>query len=201
MRKKFNPLDSFLIMRKTLFVFLILLFFILIPLHKTYAFAEDSSAKLLPPLKARTLAVKEADNRAKILRAFLEKENSPLADNAETFINAADTNHIDWKFVAAISGVESTFGQAVPVNCNNAWGFGIYGDNMQCFSSYDEGIRTVSHSLREDYMNKWGATDVWSIGHIYAASPTWSARVDMFMTQIDEFATVYQSPQPLPISM
>src|SRR3989344_4865811 len=31
----------------------------------------------------------------------------------------------------------------------------------------------------------WGATDVWSIGPIYAESPTWSVRVNRFMQEIE----------------
>jgi len=94
---------------------------------------------------------------------------------------------LDWKLVAAISGVESTFGQQIPYESFNGWGWGIYGDNVIRFSSWKQGIETVSQGLRTNYIDKWGARDVYEIGALYAASPTWAQRVDYFMGKISEF--------------
>lgn len=130
----------------------------------------------------------ELDKRAIILRKFLEKNNSPLASSSAVFVKEADKYKLDWKFVAAISGIESSFGQFLPYNSYNAWGWGIYGDKVTYFTSYDEGIKIISKSLKEDYMGKWGAKDVYQIGKIYAASPTWAQRVIGFMNDIEKFA-------------
>lgn len=143
-----------------------------------------TSAALTTPLELR---LKADDNRAKILRAYLQSRNSPLADHADTFVEQADKNGLDWKFVAAISGLESSFGLHIPQNSYNGWGFGVYGDNVRRFESWDDGITVVSASLREDYMDKWGATTVPEIGRIYAASPTWAQRVQYFMNDIEKF--------------
>jgi len=168
--------------------FLLILIFSLfiganLPTSKAYALekASASSAVLETPKK-------KTDERAKILEKFLESYNSPLSKSARTFVGEADKNKIDWKFVAAISGVESTFGHQIPYNSYNAWGWGIYGDNMIRFNSYDEGIKVISKSLREQYINSWKAGDVYAIGRLYAASPTWAQRVEYFMKKIDEFA-------------
>lgn len=141
------------------------------------------SATLTKPIQAS-----EPDSRAKILKEFLETFDSPLAASAQTFVQAADENKIDWRLVTAISGVESTFAHQLPSNSYNAWGWGIYGDNTIYFSSYDEAIQTITKALREKYMDKWGAQDVYEIGHFYAASPTWASRVAYFMNKIEEFA-------------
>ena len=143
------------------------------------------------------LAKQRADNRVAILRAYLNKFNSPLAAHAETFVAQADLYQIDWRFVAAIAGRESSFAKAEP--CINPFGYGIYGSTMTCFSSYDEAIRTVSKALRENYMNKWDAHTVWDIGKLYAASPTWASGVMYFMNNMQTFAYTY--PQSLPISL
>lgn len=143
-------------------------------------------------------AQRAMDNRAQVLQKYLEAQNSPLAPYAETFVAQADANNIDWRFLAAVSGVESTFGKAVP--CTNAWGYGIYGDQTRCFDSYTDAIKIISQDIREKYINQWGANDVDSIGHIYAASPTWSYRVNYFMNQIQAFALQPEN-QPLPISL
>lgn len=138
------------------------------------------------------------DNRAKVLKAYLKLHNSPLAESSDTFVKKADQYSLDWKLVVAISGLESTFGQAIPANSYNAWGWGIYGDNVIRFNSWDEGIATISQGLRQNYIDK-GAQDVYQIGRLYAASPTWAQRVEYFMRKIDEFAA--KDPSSLSISL
>jgi len=154
--------------------------------NSTNAYAQElaagSSAALL------NSATQEAtDSRVRILREYLEKNNSPLVPYAGTFVESADEYNLDWKLVAAISGVESTFGREIPSESFNGWGWGIYGDNMIRFSSWTEGIKTVSEGLRTKYMDQWGAKDVYEIGRFYAASPTWAQRVEYFMNRIEDY--------------
>lgn len=135
----------------------------------------------------------EPDKRAKLLKKFLEQYNSPFSENAQTFVKEADKYNLDWKLLVAISGVESTFGEEIPYNCYNAWGWGIYGNNTKCFNSWDEAIVTISKGLREDYINNWGAKNVYQIGNLYAASPTWANRVVYFMAKINDFELSHPS--------
>lgn len=169
---------------KNIFILIFLSILIMTKTSNVYAqeFAAGSSAALLKPL-----AEKASDSRAKILKNFLEQYNSPLVPFAQDFAAIADKYDIDWKLVVAISGVESTFGQQIPNESFNGWGWGIYGDNIIRFSSWSEGIETVSQGLRTNYINKLGTNDVYEIGRLYAASPTWAQRVDYFMRKIDEF--------------
>jgi len=164
--------------------FLIVFIFLLLFPQTVYASqnASGSSASL-----ELNLFVKGQDNRAKIIKKFLEKYNSPLAPYSNIFIKNADNYDLDWKLVASISGVESTFGKHIPYNSYNGWGWGIYGNNVIYFSSWEEGIETVSKGLRENYINKWKATNVYEIGRIYAASPRWASNVNYFMEKIAEF--------------
>ncbi len=169
-------------MRRLSVLFIFILF--LIP-HQIVSARENEAA---PSAKLANISVVEKkDNRANILKKFLQSYNSPLADNAQTFIEQADIYELDWRLVASISGVESTFGKQIPNNSYNAWGWGIYGDNVIYFSSFDEAIKIISKGLKENYIDKWGAQDVYQIGKFYAASPTWAQRVDYFMGKIEEF--------------
>lgn len=138
---------------------------------------------------------KRTDNRARILKDYLNQYNSPLAGSAQTFVREADKYNLDWKFVAAISGLESSYGRQIPPNSYNGWGWGIYGDNVKYFSSWNEAIEIVSKGLRVQYMDKWKATDIYSIGRIYAASPTWAERVSSIMATIQRFSDNW-SPDP-----
>lgn len=167
-------------------VFLFLFLALIIP-QNTYAnHLEEKKAGSSAAFIGSYTELRE-DNRPRMLKGFLEKYNSPLANYAPVLVKEADENRLDWRLVAAISGVESTFANKLPYNSYNAWGWGIYGDNMYYFPSYSEAIRVISKSLREDYMNKWGAKDVYQIGKIYAASPTWAQKVNYFVRKIDDY--------------
>ncbi len=180
-----NYLFAFLMansMRKIL-IYILALFVIFTP----YTFAQEkasaSSAKINPITEPKL-----SDNRVKVLQSYLRQYNSPLTEYSTSFIKYADQYNLDWRLVAAISGVESTFGQQIPYGSYNGWGWGIYGDNRIYFRSWDDGIKTVSEGLRTNYLNRWGAQDVYSIGRLYAASPTWAYRVDYFMGKIQDFS-------------
>ena len=128
------------------------------------------------------------DDRAMRLKAFLARYNSPMQNEADHFVAEADRLDLDWKLVAAIAGVESTFGNHVPSNSYNGWGWGIFtgaSDGIH-FASWHAGITEVSEGLKYNYIDR-GATSIDQIGHIYAASPAWSAHVKFFMQKIDEF--------------
>lgn len=183
-------------MGKIFSVLLIIVFFL-----NSHQAVNAQENEAVPSAKLANVSVVEnKDNRANILKKFLQSYNSPLAGNAETFVKQADANNLDWRLVASISGVESTFGKQIPNNSYNAWGWGIYGNNVIYFSSFDEGIATISKGLRENYIDKWGAQDLYQIGRLYAASPTWAQRVEFFMNKIEEFA-INNSTESLPISL
>lgn len=123
------------------------------------------------------------DPRVDKLEAYLTSHNSPLASYASVFIEKADSYGLDWRLVASISGVESTFGKKLPRNSYNAYGWN--GGNFY-FKNWEDGIETVSRTLREKYMDKWGADTPYKIGPYYAPpSRTWAGKVTYFMNQIE----------------
>ena len=182
-----------MIRRAFILLLAVTLFTAISPKNAFAATSSDHSADFTTP-QVITPTPMEHDNRAQILRFFLEQYNSPLADHAQTFIDQADANHIDWKLVAAISGVESTYGEAIPPYSYNAWGYNVYGTNVRRFSSWDDGITVVSHDLRTIYMDQRGATNVYQIGATYAASPTWASRVQRNMDDIDQYSKRFDNP-------
>lgn len=172
-------------MRNNLLLAFFAAIIIFIP-QQTYA--QEKASRSSANIKLSEVNQEGNDYRVKILKSYLEKQNSPLAQNADDFIKYADKYNLDWKFVAAISGLESSFGQRIPYNSYNAWGWGVYGDNVIRFNSWEESIGAISQGLREKYINRWGASNIYEIGSIYASSPTWAQRVDYFMNNIQKFA-------------
>ena len=146
----------------------------------------------------QTVEKRELDDRAKILQAYLSQHNAPLQYHAQDFVDAADEYNLDWKFVAAVSGVESTFGKHVPGGTDpefssfNGWGWGVYGTQALYFDSWRDGIFTVSKGLRENYFDK-GLTEPYAINKKYAASPHWGKNVTFFLSEIEKFEAEYQA--------
>ena len=172
-------------MKKIIFYFIVI-FFLLTFCYPGKTFAREISSASSAVLANRIVS-KAYDKRIEVLGKFLKQYNSPLAQFAAKFVKDADRYNIDWRLVAAIAGVESTFGNFTPNNSYNAWGWGIYGENVTRFSSWEEGIGVISKGIREEYMNKWNAGNVDEIGRIYAASPDWSYRVEWYMERIRDF--------------
>lgn len=179
----FVSIGKAMFLNKKLFIVIgfILIVFLLTPL--TIVYASTPSAQLEKQAVGGTV---DSHRRVATLYNFLDKYNSPLKIHARTFVEQAERYNLDYRLLVAISGVESTFGRQLPYNSYNAWGWGIYGDNMIRFASYPEAISTISQSLRENYINKWGAQNVYQIGRFYAASPTWAQRVVYFMGKIED---------------
>lgn len=142
----------------------------------------DGSAQLRKP------SDQSVDLRVSQLRAFLEKYNSPLVPYAGKFIAEADKNGLDWRLVASITGVESTFGKQIPYNSFNAYGW-VNGDYN--FQSWPASIEIVSKTLRENYINK-GAVSIDQIARRYAPpSTTWAWKVRYFMKKIDTMGLTF----------
>lgn len=161
---------------------------------ETHAFLKevDPSARIMPNIE-----VKKEDTRVTKLKAYLSYHNSPLADHAEDFVSYADKYNLDWRFVVSVAGVESGYGKRIPTDSFNAWGWGVYGNNIHRFSSWENGIETLSREIRVKYMDRWGAKDIYGIGKRYAANPEWATKVTNFMNKIDAFdpESVKKSPE------
>lgn len=147
-----------------------------------------------------TVAPKALDNRAEVLAAYLEEKNSPLQYHAQDLVEAADNNNIDWKLVPAISGVESTFGKAIPggtgdYSSYNGWGWGVYGNQAIYFKSWKDGINTVAQGLKTRYIDR-GLKSPAEMNRVYASSPTWGVRVEYFLNDLHNYAQEYNAKKP-----
>ena len=121
------------------------------------------------------------DARVIALTRVFEKYNSPLAPFSQAYIDTADKYGIDWELLPAISGLESSFGNAQMPGSYNSYGWG--GGHIY-FKSVEDGIDVVLSGLKKNYIGR-GATTVESIAPIYSESPTWAPRVRRFMNEID----------------
>ncbi len=99
-------------------------------------------------------SVQFADGRVANLKRFFRKYNSPLYDQAEHIVKVSDTYKMDYRLVPAIAMQESGLCRVIPNGSHNCWGWGIYGNTVTRFNSYEEAIETVSKGLRVNYLDK-----------------------------------------------
>ena len=126
-----------------------------------------------------------SDVRVTQLTQFLKSYDSPLTPFAADFIKYGDKYGVDWKLLPAISGVESTFGKAIPFNSYNAYG---WGGGEIVFASWEESIGVVTRSLRQNYINR-GLTNVDLIGPVYCPpNRSWEINVKYFMQKLETFS-------------
>jgi len=123
------------------------------------------------------------DRRAEKLATLLRKYDSPMLGEVDTFIEEADKNGWDWKFLPAIAGVESAFGKLLLDGSYNPFG---WGGGYLYFESFEEGIQTVAEGLNQPvYRN--GKTPE-EIAPIYCP-PNWRYWINgvwQFMNELDQ---------------
>ncbi|RJR27363.1 hypothetical protein C4561_02305 [candidate division WWE3 bacterium] len=126
-------------------------------------------------------------DRELILTRFFEKYNSPLMPHVKTFVEVADKYKIDFRLLPAISCIESSCGKRLIPGSYNPFGWGIYGDNVIRFVSYDEAIEKVGEGLNKGYFAK-GLNTPEKIAPVYTppSHVHWLGKVKYFMNEMDQ---------------
>lgn len=126
------------------------------------------------------------DIRVANLKYFFRKYNSPLYDNAQTFVTWADTYQFDYRLLPAIAMQESNLCKYIYEGSHNCWGWGIYGGKVTRFDSYDQAIETISRGIKKYYIDK-GLTTPEQIMSKYTPPSTgsWAHGVNTFLKIID----------------
>ena len=134
-----------------------------------------------------------ADTRVIAMNHFLADYGSPMAKYAETFVTSADEAGLDWRLVAAISGVESAFGRLIPLDSYNGWGWkGGPGGDFSQFDSWQHGIEHVTARIAIGYGRD---IDVFVMEPTYCPpcgmnpEHAWANGVTRYMEQISEYRT------------
>lgn len=115
--------------------------------------------------------------KRKVIYDILSKKNSPLVSEVDAFIATCTKYEIDCYLLPSITGLESSFGKYTHPGSHNAFG---WGGGYIVFDSWAECIDAVGKGIRQNYIDKWGATSIETMGPIYAESPTWAVRVRSF---------------------
>ena len=127
------------------------------------------------------------DIRIQALSQFLESYKSPLIPYAETAVKIADRWGLDYALIPAIAMQESGGCKIIPIDSYNCWGFGIYGDKVTRFESYENAMNAVAKTIKETYI-KNGLTNPTLLEDRWTPSSRglWSYSVNYFIGKIKE---------------
>lgn len=183
---------------------LLLNFFLIVSLNKSFK-RQSSIKKILAeieegnniakqfnhssaPFASGTFQTKAkiSDGRSANLKIFFRKHASPLYDYADLIVEESDKNGFDYRLLPAIAMQESTLCRAIPFNSHNCWGWGIYGNTVLRFSSYEEAIKTVATGIKREYLDK-GLTTASRIMAKYTPSSngSWAYAVNSFLRDLE----------------
>lgn len=132
-------------------------------------------------------SVEVADARPELVRQYLKRYNSPLADLSDFLVQQADINGLDYRLIPAIAQQESNLCKIIPPKTYNCWGWGIHSKGTLGFTSYEEAIETVMKGIKKEYIDK-GLTTPDTIWKKYTpGSPdgAWAKGVNQFMADME----------------
>lgn len=126
------------------------------------------------------------DARPEIVKQYMIRYSSNLVSYSDFIVQTADKYGLDFRLVTAIAQQESNLCKIIPPESYNCWGWGIHSKGTLGFSSYEEGIETVSKGLREEYLDK-GYQTIQDIMSKYTpqSNGSWAAGVTQFMAEME----------------
>ena len=140
---------------------------------------DKSQAEILTEFKTQ-------DIRVANLKYFFRKYESVLYDKSDYIVKIADQYKLDYRLIPAIAMQESGLCKHIYENSYNCWGWGIYGNKVTRFSSYEEAIETISRGLKKNYIDK-GLVTAEDIMKKYTPPSTgsWAFGVNFFLKIIE----------------
>lgn len=126
------------------------------------------------------------DGRVEIIRQYLKKYNSPLRPYAETIVSSADQFKIDFRLTTAIAQQESNLCKVAPPGSFNCWGWGIHSKGTLGFSSYEEGIKTVTMGLATKYISQgYDTPEKIMAKYTPLSNGSWAYGVSQFLAEME----------------
>jgi len=131
-------------------------------------------------------ALAKEDARPIVINQYLLRYDSPMTGMGDYIVKVSDRFELDPYLVVAIAQQESNLGKLMPLNCHNAWGWGIHSEGTLCFDSWNEGINTFVSGLAEKYLSYGLRTPEEIMTKYNATSPggAWAKGVNQFLEEL-----------------
>ena len=159
---------------------MIVLLFLAMPVFAENIAGESAGITFSFKISEKDMTDMKEYKTKRAIKSLLQKYNSPMVLEVDAFYNTCQKYKLDCYLLPSIAGLESFFGTYILPDSFNAFG---WGRGLIPFKNWAEAIDSVGKGLRENYMDKWGATSVDEIGRIYCEGNTWASRVTWFMKE------------------
>lgn len=132
-------------------------------------------------------SIKTADARPEIIRQYLNKYGSPLEPYSDLIVQLSDQYNFDYRWLVAIAQQESGLCLHIPDNSFNCWGWGIYGDKVTRFDSYESALRKISPQFTEIFLKGAHSKDPMEVMKTYTppSDGSWANGISTFFDNLD----------------
>lgn len=132
-------------------------------------------------------SIKTADARPEIIRQYLNKYESPLEPYSNLIVNLSDQYNFDYRWLVAIAQQESGLCLHIPENSYNCWGWGIYGDKVTRFDSYEDALRRIAPQFTKIFLKGSHSLDPAEVMKTYTppSDGSWANGVSTFFDNLD----------------
>lgn len=130
------------------------------------------------------------DTRAAIIDHYFTRYGCPLAGTGQKMVEASDKYGFEFWWLPAIAWQESTCGKVMIPNSFNAWGYGIYGDRVTKFASWDEAIDHIAKDLNKNFFAR-GLTEPCEFEKRYTppSKGRWCKSIKYFRDEMLDYKT------------
>lgn len=132
-------------------------------------------------------SIKTADARPEIIRQYLHQYQSPLEPHADLIVQLSDRYNFDYRWLVAIAQQESSLCKFIPENSYNCWGWGIYGDKITRFSSYEDALTRIAPQFTRIFLKGNHTKDPAEVMKTYTppSDGSWANGVATFFDRLD----------------
>lgn len=131
-------------------------------------------------------SIKTADARPEIIRQYLYRYGSPLEPYSDLIVKLSDQYNFDYRWLVAIAQQESGLCLHIPENSFNCWGWGIYGDKVTRFDSYEDALRRIAPQFTTIFLQGSHSKDPMEVMKTYTppSDGSWAEGVSNFFDDL-----------------
>ena len=128
-----------------------------------------------------------SDARAEIVKQYLLRYDSPLVPYSDLLVTVADKYSLDFRLTTAIAQQESNLCKKIPEDSHNCWGWGIYGDKVTRFDSYEEALRRIAPQFVKIFLKGDHTKDPLEVMRTYTppSDGSWANGVNTFFGHLE----------------
>ena len=126
------------------------------------------------------------DARPLIIRRYLERYKSPLADYADLIFELSETYGFEYYWIPAIAQQESNLCKKIPEGSHNCWGYGIHSKGTLGFDSYPIALKSFAEYLTREYFDKGlNTAELMMTKYCPHSNGSWAFGINQFIDEME----------------